>query len=338
MDWIFVGVWVAMLLVLYLMSEFLEKKAAMRGTNRSPLPGFVDKGVRIFFLFVLTSPLWYPFPWYVLPLVVLYLPSYIDGSEKSGKRVSAWVQRWSLWRFVQRYFSLSMVATAGKLDPSKQYVIGCHPHGFIPVATMVALLTKVCNATDVLGGIKLRTLAASFCFYVPAYRDLLLAGGVIDAARYNARQALDDGYSIALVPGGATEALYAGKEVLVLKHRLGFVRLAMETGADLVPVYSFGETRCYDQLSTVLPFVKPVQVKFQKIFGLSLPLVTNIIPKRVKVTLVVGKPIPVTKNHSPSYHEVKALLEVYVKAVHDLFDAHAATYIEKPEERKLEIH
>lgn len=46
-----------------------------------------------------------------------------------------------------------------------------------------------------------------------------------------------------IVVGGAAEALYAfpGKYDLVLKKRLGFIRVAIRNGACLVPVISFGE-------------------------------------------------------------------------------------------------
>ena len=39
----------------------------------------------------------------------------------------------------------------------------------------------------------------------------------------------------------ATEALYgdASKDVVYLTKRTGFIRLALETGASLVPVFSF---------------------------------------------------------------------------------------------------
>lgn len=51
-------------------------------------------------------------------------------------------------------------------------------------------------------GINFRVLAATFCFYIPIYRDILLWGGVVDAARYSAQNILKSGYSLALVPGG----------------------------------------------------------------------------------------------------------------------------------------
>ena len=44
-----------------------------------------------------------------------------------------------------------------------------------------------------------------------------------------------------IMPTAATEALYGdpSKDVVYLKKRTGFIRLALETGASLVPVFSF---------------------------------------------------------------------------------------------------
>lgn len=48
-----------------------------------------------------------------------------------------------------------------------------------------------------------------------------------DAARYSAERLLENKLSVALVPGGATEALHVSpdKDVLFLKNRRGFIRL-----------------------------------------------------------------------------------------------------------------
>lgn len=48
--------------------------------------------------------------------------------------------------------------------------------------------------TSLFPGINFRALAATFCFYLPGYRELLLAGGVVDAARYSAKRILGLGY------------------------------------------------------------------------------------------------------------------------------------------------
>lgn len=51
--------------------------------------------------------------------------------------------------------------------------------------------------------------------------------------------------------GGAKEALNArpGVYKLVLKKRKGFVKLAIETGASIVPIFSFNEVEVFDQPS-----------------------------------------------------------------------------------------
>jgi 2-acylglycerol O-acyltransferase 2 len=204
------------------------------------------------------------------------------------------------------------------------------------------MVTDATGFSSKFPGLELRGLAASFCFYVPIYRDLLLAGFVCDAARYSAKRLLDSGKSIFLVPGGATEALYASPEedVLVLKSRKGFVRLALQYGADLIPCFSFNENNTFSQLSTSHnshPWISKLKKKFQAVFGISLPLITNIIPKRAEVVTVVGAPIPVGKAREPTEREVEETLETYIKALKALYAEHGPKY-NQPRDKKLVIN
>jgi len=52
------------------------------------------------------------------------------------------------------------------------------------------------------------------------------------------------------VIGGANEAMDAvpGLHKLTLKNRKGFVKIALKTGADLVPIYAFGENELFRQI------------------------------------------------------------------------------------------
>lgn len=47
--------------------------------------------------------------------------------------------------------------------------------------------------------------------------------------------------SIAIAPGGLAEARFGRSNKVLLSKRFGFVRLAVETGAQLVPVLGVGE-------------------------------------------------------------------------------------------------
>lgn len=344
--YVFWGVWITLLVILLALSSFLENKAAMRGTHRNPLPGWIDKSLRIFFLVLLMWPLTAVLGTIItLSLFLLYLPLYLDGSEKRG-RDSKWIKKDGIagfvFRYIYNYFDITYESEDGYVLPKgKSFVAGIHPHAILPVASMINVLSDVSDMHNTFfGQSKIRCLAASFCFYLPFYRDILTGGGIIDAARYNARAALEEGYSLALVPGGATEALYAmpGRSDVYIKNRKGFIKLAIETGSDLIPIYSFGETEAYGQLSSTFPWVQKVQKKFQKVFGISLPLLTNILPRRVKITSVAAKPIEVKKNENPSDAEVKEYLHKYIESLERVYYKFAPKYIANPAERKLNIH
>jgi len=282
------------------------------------MPMWVDKLVRTWFFVMLFYPVCRALP-YVLPLVFLYYVTYIDGSEQKHARMMGAVRRSIVWKKIAGYFMMTQIVRTSKLETNRQYIFDVHPHGILPFGTMAALLTEALEK-DVWQGIKMRVLAASFCFYVPIYRDMILAGGVVDAARYNAKRLLKEGYSLMLVPGGATEALHTtpDQDVVFLKSRKGFVRLALENGAWLVPCYSFGESETYRQMKGG-PVVDFMKKHWQRIFGISLPLITNIIPRKVKITPVIGTPIPVDKVEKPTEKQVQDLLDKYIVALQQLY-------------------
>jgi 2-acylglycerol O-acyltransferase 2 len=82
-------------------------------------------------------------------------------------------------------------------------------------------------------------------FKIPFYRDVLLSLGICSVSKTSCRNILakGPGNAITIVIGGAAESLSAhpGTADLTLKKRFGFVKIAIREGADLVPVFSFGE-------------------------------------------------------------------------------------------------
>lgn len=82
-------------------------------------------------------------------------------------------------------------------------------------------------------------------FHIPFYRDLLLLHGVCSVSKKSCFNILSQGpgSAITIVVGGAAESLSAhpGTADLTLKKRFGFIKMAIRAGADLVPVFSFGE-------------------------------------------------------------------------------------------------
>lgn len=73
---------------------------------------------------------------------------------------------------------------------------------------------------------------------------------------------------------------------------------------------------------------------FQSLFGLSLPFIKNVIPKKTKVFCVFGTPLPVEKVEKPSDKHVQEMLEKYIGCVEELYEKHKSRYnipSDKPE-------
>lgn len=95
------------------------------------------------------------------------------------------------------------------------------------------------------------TLMPLQALYMPATRHFWWWLGVRPIDKANIHKLLDSNNSVVLVPGGNTECrvMKHGQETLYLRKRLGFVRLAMNHGAPLVPAFAFGQTDTYSYVS-----------------------------------------------------------------------------------------
>lgn len=140
------------------------------------------------------------------------------------------------------------------------------------------------------------------------------------------------GRAITIVVGGARESLDAEPYSLrlVLKCRKGFVKIAIRTGADLVPVLAFGENDLYDQFQADShPLIHKFQLLVKKFLGFTIPLFhargvfnydVGLMPYRRPINIVVGRPIRVTQSANPAQEEIDRLHEEYVKELERLWD------------------
>lgn len=137
--------------------------------------------------------------------------------------------------------------------------------------------TRATGFLDLFPGIKPSLLTLLSNFNIPLYRDYILSMGLAAVSRKSCEYILNSGpgRSIVIVVGGAAESLNArpGTNELVLRRRLGFIRLAIKQKAELVPVFSFGENDLYDQVdNTKGSKVFYYQKKMQAFLGFTLPL------------------------------------------------------------------
>jgi len=146
----------------------------------------------------------------------------------------------------------------------------------------------------------------------------------VPATRKCFTECLQGGTSVLIVPGGVQECLYMerGREVVYLKKRFGFVKVAIEAGSPIVPMFCFGQTNSYSwwkptgqwysQLSRAIGFTPLV---YWGRYGLPIPF-------RTPMTYVIGRPIEVTKNAKATREEVAAVLNQYIEAVRVLYEKH----------------
>ncbi|KAL2634440.1 hypothetical protein R1flu_005919 [Riccia fluitans] len=205
------------------------------------------------------------------------------------------------------------------LDPNRAHVLALEPHSVLPIS-----LIATTKHYGFLPFVKSKALATTAVFWTPVLRHVWSWLGLVPASKKICREKLSDGYSCIVVPGGVQECLYLrhGHETIFLKKRFGFIRVAMEAGAPLVPCFCFGQSEVYHywkpcgkwyaDLSRAIGFTPLI---FWGMYGSPLPY-----PKRMY--LVVGKPIEVQKNSSPSHEEVTEIQTKFIAAMEKLFEKH----------------
>ncbi|GAX12518.1 hypothetical protein FisN_24Hh094 [Fistulifera solaris] len=123
---------------------------------------------------------------------------------------------------------------------TRPQILVAPPHGVFPYGNILSML-----AWPSLSGHHFIGLASSAALRPPLFKQILRSIGVVDADRHTAQRQLEQyPYTIGISTGGVAEVFVHGdEEVILLKERVGLIKLALRTGADLVPCYVFGNTQ-----------------------------------------------------------------------------------------------
>ncbi|CAD6999258.1 unnamed protein product [Ceratitis capitata] len=252
------------------------------------------------------------------------------------------------------YFPVEIRKTA-EIPPNRNYILAHFPHGILTLAISINMLLEITPFLRLFPGIrpKVATLNINFC--TPFVREFLRYLGYIpsskDSLLYFLNKSNDpkhtdnaDGftsYMLGISVGGTQEALLTepGKYTIVLKKRMGFVKLAIQTGSPIVPSFGFGDVDIYTPLDKA--WFRPIQMFYKKYFRYA-PIIfkgrgNTILPYKKKVTLVVGSPIDVKRTTNPDPAYVEEIHTKVVAAVRDLFETYKREYIENSEETELVI-
>lgn len=253
----------------------------------------------------------------------LYLTlSYQGMPEKSGIRFrpQLTMKRFAWIESISDYFSHKLIRMGPPLNPDTTYVMGFHPHGIVPVTVFWMQLTdqwkKCCP------GIYGCPLTASALHQIPIVRDILQLFGGREVSRQAFADALSNKQSVILVPGGQSEMIESasGKNQLrIYTGHSGFIKLAIQAGASLLPILSLQETEIMDNIQR-----KPMQKWFVKNTGVPFPffpygVLCFPIPRPIHLPIIVGEPIALTKNKNPTDSEVAAVHEQYYAQIKTMF-------------------
>nr|BBA16945.1 diacylgycerol acyltransferase isoform 1 [Rhodosporidiobolus fluvialis] len=286
-----------------------------------------------FFVLCSIPPLW--------PLIIAYLVWVFcfDQAPIRGGRPQGWFRRCRVWQWFAEYYPVSLIKTAD-LPPTRRYIFGYHPHGVIGMGAIANFGTEATGFSRLFPGLKPHLLTLSSNFQLPLYREILLALGVCSVSMKSCQNILRQGpgSSITIVVGGAAESLSAhpGTADLTLKRRKGFIKLAIRQGADLVPVFSFGENDILEQLSNSRGTrLYKAQKKFQALFGFTLPIFfgrglfnynMGLMPYRHPIVSVVGRPISVTQKDNPTNADLDEVQQRYITELKRIWEDYKEVY------------
>jgi hypothetical protein len=260
----------------------------------------------------------------LLPLTILPQPF-----------VPSMLQSWMAVLIV-KYFSFRFVfeerpPLRNDADPNYHpRIMVAPPHGVFPYGNILAMLIwpSLCGDT-------FRGIASSAALRPPIFKQILRSIGVIDASRDIARKALEKGESLGISTGGVAEVFETNEddECIVLKERIGLIKLAIRTGADLVPCYLFGNTKllsCW--AGEGIPGARTILQSISRKLGFALIIIHGRlglpIPRRIPILAVLGKPIPThhIQCEDPTKEQIETVQTLLLDEMQDIFERYKGLY------------
>jgi len=254
-------------------------------------------------------------------------PMHLERPYRSGgSAFSELFQRWLFDRLL-RYFSFKAVFEE-PLQKDRRYLLAVMPHGVIPFANTLLSITLQRQ------GFIPNSIGADILFQIPVLRQLVRFGGLIPATPQSIKRALAWPYPnniTFIVPGGIAEIflMRPDLEQVFIKSRKGFIRLALQAGVDIVPVYGLGHTQLFTMLDKssglggfMMRMSRRLKVSLPLSYGrLGMPL----IPYAKPVAALVGKPIRIdAPDPNPSAEKIDELHARFVQELLRIFEKHKA--------------
>jgi len=247
-----------------------------------------------------------------------------------------------VWYYFPRYFQSLTVEYEGGIPPKKnsddtstpasnqqqqqpqqQTFYAIHPHG----AFSFGWATLFCHPDLE----QVRFCFAPALYASPFFRLFSRSTGTPgSASKSEMIRYMKLGNDIALPPGGFEEATLTSPnhDRVFIKKRIGFVKLCLQHGLAIRPVYCFGEKALYWNLQGGFDFRINVLNKngLPAIVTWGHPLIPLLPRSNVDMKIVVGAPMVMPKIEDPTNEVVKQWHDKYMAALTKLFEDHKESY------------
>lgn len=212
------------------------------------------------------------------------------------------------------------------VETSGPAIFAIEPHHVLPLS-IVGLNDSIRGFS----GHKSLGCITSICFKIPLMRHMYTWINAYSVDKKDMLWMLRKGISPVMCPGGVQEASLLGNEeecVLYLTPRVGFIKLAIQFGYPVIPVFTFG---LHNTFSFWIPkndfclwFGRKfgaLPMMFFGVFGLPMGPA-----KPCDYVNVVGKPISMPKNENPSEEELKKYQQLYIDEITRIYHQYRADY------------
>lgn len=145
---------------------------------------------------------------------------------------------------------------------------------------------------------------------------------------------MENNESFGLLPGGFYEAakFEYGKDFIYVKDKKGFIKYALRFGYQIVPAYTFGESKTYRNLmrylsdkyeiaDKIITWLTKHNMPAVFFFG-GYPLLNPLLPysKGVGLHTIHGKAIDIPKIEKPTQNDINKYHKIYIDTLKQLFD------------------
>ncbi|XP_065222992.1 acyl-CoA wax alcohol acyltransferase 1-like isoform X2 [Planococcus citri] len=284
----------------------------------------------------------------IFALLYLLWVYYDRETIYTGGRRIKWLRKMRVWKYRRDYFPIKLVKTAD-LPPDTTYLFASFPHGMFVIGASTNFCSDVNHFDEAFPGLTPYMHMQNDILLLPIAREMLLFYGICSVSAESILHVLNGpaGNVSIVTVGGYIEMMKSvpGTNRVVLKTRKGFVRMALKAGSSLVPVYTFGESSTYDQLSS--DWYVRLQKKLHSLFWLGglvlawgpckIDHALGLLPYQIPLTTVVGSPIKLPRVEDPSSELVDKYHQIYIQELTSLFDKYKGKYDSRGEKAFLSV-